>query len=132
VLAAARWLRATYGPGGRVAGDRTLAVVMGSYGAQTPITYQENGRPIWRIFEPETLTPQVTAEVRDGGVGWLAVDLRTAGVFPLTGFYFDESEPGAYLDTHLSTRGLTKFDAAPGYRRVYDNGNIVLYQVAAR
>jgi len=132
VLAAARWLRATYGPGGRVAGDRTLAVVMGSYGAQTPITYQENGRPIWRIFEPETLTPQVTAEVRDGGVGWLAVDLRTAGVFPLTGFYFDESEPGAYLDTHLSTRGLTKFDQAPGYRRVYDNGNIVLYQVAAR
>ena len=35
------------------------------------------------------------------------------------------------MDTHLSTRGLTKFDSAPGYRRVYDNGNIVLYQVAA-
>jgi len=132
VLAAARWLRFAHGPDGRVAGDRTLAAVLGSYGAQTPITYQENGQPIWRIFEPETLTPEVTAEVRDSGVGWLAVDLRSAGVFPLTGFYFDESEPGAYVDTHLSTRGLIKFDSAPGYRRVYDNGNIVLYQVAAR
>ena len=132
VLAAARWLRSAHGPDGRVAGDRTLAVVLGSYGAQTPITYQENGQPIWRIFEPETLTPEVTAEVRDSGVGWLAVDLRSAGVFPLTGFYFDESEPGAYVDTHLSTRGLIKFDSAPGYRRVYDNGNIVLYQVVAR
>jgi len=132
VLAAARWLRSAHGPDGRVAGDRTLAAVLGSYGAQTPITYQENGQPIWRIFEPETLTPEVTAEVRDSGVGWLAVDLRSAGVFPLTGFYFDESEPGAYVDTHLSTRGLIKFDSAPGYRRVYDNGNIVLYQVAAQ
>jgi hypothetical protein len=132
VLASARWLRTTHGPDGRVAGDRTLAAVMGSYGAQRPITYQENGRPIWRIFAPETLTPEVTAEVRESGVGWLAVDMRTAGVFPLTGFYFDESEPGAYLDTRLSVRGLTKFDGAPGYRRVYDNGDIVLYQVAAR
>jgi hypothetical protein len=132
VLAGARWLRAAHGPDGRVAGDRTLAAIMGSYGAQRPITYQENGQPIWRIFEPQKLTPEVTAEVRESGVGWLAVDLRTAGVFPLTGFYFDESEPGAYVDTHLSTRGLIKFDWAPGYRRVYDNGNIVLYQVAAR
>jgi hypothetical protein len=131
VLAAARWLRAAHGPHGKVAGDRTLAAIMGSYGAQTPITYQENGQPIWRIFDPETLTPQVTAEVRGSGVGWLAVDVRTAGVFPLTGFYFDESEPGAYVDTHLSTRGLTKFDGAPGYRRIYDNGTIVLYQVVA-
>jgi hypothetical protein len=131
VLAAARWLRAAHGRDGKVAGDRTLSAIMGSYGAQRPITYQENGQPIWRIFEPQQLSPEVTAEVRESGVGWLAVDMRTAGVFPLTGFYFDESEPGAYVDTRLSTRGLIKFDGAHGYRRVYDNGNIVLYQVAA-
>ena len=131
VLAGARWLRAAHGPDRRVAGDRTLAAIMGSYGAQRPITYQENGQPTWRIFEPQQLAPEATAEVRESGVGWLAVDMRTAGVFPLTGFYFDESEPGAYVDTHLSVRGLIKFDWAPGYRRVYDNGNIVLYQVAA-
>jgi hypothetical protein len=128
VLAAARWLRSAHGPDGRVAGDRTLAAIMGSYGAQTPITYQENGQPIWRIFTPDTLTPEVTAEVRDSGVGWLAVDLRSAGVFPLTGFYFDESEPGAYLDTRLTDAALAKFDQAP-FERVYDNGNMVLYRV---
>jgi hypothetical protein len=131
VLAAARWLRTAHGPDGRVAGDRTLAAVLGSYGAQRPNTYQENGRPTWRIFEPQQVTPEVNAEIRQSGVGWVAVDRRTAGVFPLTGFYFDESEPGAYVDTHLSTRGLIKFDWAPGYRRIYDNGNIVLYEVAA-
>jgi hypothetical protein len=129
MVAAARWLYTTRGPNHRVVGDRTLAAVMGSYGEQDPVTYQEDGRPVWKIFMPDALTPAVTAEVRGSGTAWIAVDLRTAGQFPLTGFYFDESEPGAYVDTRLTMAGLTKFDAGP-YRRAYDNGDVVLYEVA--
>ncbi len=130
VVAAARWLRRAEGPGGRVVGDRTIAAVMGSYGEQTPVTYQEDGRPVWKIFQPETVTPEVLAEVRGSATGWVAVDLRTAGRFPLAGFYFDESEPGAYVDTRLTRGALAKFDAGPFLRR-YDNGHVVLYQVVA-
>jgi hypothetical protein len=128
VVAAGRWLRAAYGSGHRILGDRTLAVVMGSYGEQIPVTYQEDGRPVWKAFQPEILTPQALAEIRGSGARWIAVDLRTAGSFPLTGFYFDESEPGAYVDTSLTGRALAKFDAGP-FRRVYDGGHVVLYEV---
>jgi hypothetical protein len=58
------------------------------------------------------------------------VDRRAARSFPLTGFYFDESEPGAYVDTRLTERALTKFDDGP-YPRRYDNGHVVLYEVVA-
>jgi hypothetical protein len=128
VVAAAQWLQKTYGPDQRVVGDRTLAAAMGSYGDQLPVTYQEDGRPVWKIFFPETLSPEVTQELQRSGTQWVAVDLRSAGRFPLTGYYFDESEPGAYVSTHLSLDALTKFDHGP-FRRVYDNGHVVLYEV---
>jgi hypothetical protein len=127
VVAAAEWLRRVHGPGHRVAGDRTLAAAVGSYGEQQPVTYQENGRPVWKVFQPDRLRPDAADEIDRGRLDWVAVDLRAAGVFPLTGFYFDESEPGAYVDTRLTRAGLTKFDEA--LRRAYDNGHVVLYQV---
>lgn len=128
VVAAARWMAGRRGPDHRIVGDRTLAAVFGSYGEQTPVTYQEDGVPVWIIYTPDEVTPAASQEIRQHGIGWIAVDLRSAGQFPLTGFYFDESEPGAYVDTHLTVRGLTKFTGT-GFRRAYDNGNVVLFEV---
>jgi hypothetical protein len=129
VVAAARWLSTAAGRNNRITGDRTATAVFGSYGRQVPVTYSENGVPVGAIFAPDRLTPQVGQEITRAGVRWLAVDLRAAGRFPITGFYFDESEPGAYVDTRLTTAGLTKFDHGP-FRRSYDNGHVVLYEVA--
>jgi hypothetical protein len=81
------------------------------------------------IYTPDGVTPAARQEIQRHRIGWIAVDLRSAGQFPLTGFYFDESEPGAYLDTRLTVRGLTKF-TGPAFRRAYDNGNVVLFEVA--
>jgi hypothetical protein len=130
VVAAAQWLRATRGPHHRVTGDHTLAVTLGSHGAQTPVTYEENGFPVWAVVASPEVTPAVLAETRKARLEWIAVDLRSADRFPLTGFYFNEAEPGAYVDTQLTTRALTKFDAGP-FRRAYDNGHVVLYEVLA-
>jgi len=129
VVGAAQWMRAAYGPHHRIAGDRTLAVTFGSHGAQTPVTYEEDGFPVWTVVAPEQMTPAVLAEIRRARLEWIAVDLRAAGRFPLTGFYFNDAEPGAYVDTALSTRALTKFDTGP-FKRAYDNGHVVLYRVA--
>jgi hypothetical protein len=130
VVGAAHWLRAAYGPHHRIAGDRTLAATFGSHGAQTPVTYEEDGFPVWTVIAPEQVTPAVLAEIRRARLEWIAVDLRAAGRFPLTGFYFNDAEPGAYVDTSLTMRALTKFDTGP-FRRAYDNGHVVLYRVAA-
>jgi hypothetical protein len=128
VVAAARWLRGAHGPDHRVAGDRTLAAALGSYGEQDPVTYQESGAPVWTVFHPQTLRPDALAEIEREALDWVAVDRRAAGAFPLTGFYFDESEPGAYVSPRLTVAGLDKFDD-PALRRAYDNGHVVLYQV---
>jgi hypothetical protein len=130
VIGAARWMADRQGPDNRIVGDRTLAAAFGSYGEQTPVTYQEDGVPVWIIYTPDEVTPAALQEIQRHQIGWIAVDLRSAGQFPLTGFYFDESEPGAYVDTHLTVRGLTKF-TGPGFHRAYDNGNVVLYQVTS-
>jgi hypothetical protein len=95
---------------------------------QTPVTYEEDGYPVWLIFIPDQVTRQVLTEVQRAGIEWIAVDLRTANRFPLTGFYFNDAEPGAYVDTNLTRAALSKFDQGPFERR-YDNGNIVLYRV---
>jgi hypothetical protein len=129
VVDAAHWLRAAHGPHHRVAGDRTLALTLGSHGMQTPVTYEEDGFAVWTVITPKEVTPAVLAEIRRAGLEWIAVDLRSAGHFPLTGFYFNDAEPGAYVDTSLTTRALTKFDSGP-FRRAYDNGHVVLYRVA--
>jgi hypothetical protein len=128
VVAAARWMLRAYGPDHRITGDRTLGVTFGAIGMQTPVTYEEDGYPVWLIFIPDQVTRQVLTEVHRAGIEWIAVDLRAANRFPLTGFYFNDAEPGAYVDTNLTRAALSKFDQGPFERR-YDNGNIVLYRV---
>jgi hypothetical protein len=127
VVASAEWLRAAEGPGNRVIGDRTLSATMGAYGDQYPVTWQYYGWRVWDVVMPDLVTPGVTAELDRSSTSWVALDLRTATAPPLTGYYFDEAEPGAFSGRTLSRPALDKFDAAPFERR-YDNGNVVLYR----
>ena len=127
VVASARWLRRAHGPGGRVMGDRTLAATMGAYGEQVPVTWSYYGYRVWEVFMPERLGPGVLAELDRSSTGWVAVDRRAAGRPPLTGYYFDDAEPGAFTGQALAPASLGKFDAPP-FDRAYDNGNVVLYR----
>jgi hypothetical protein len=127
VVASARWLRRAHGPGGRVMGDRTLAATMGAYGEQVPVTWSYYGYRVWDVFMPERLGPGVLAELDRSGTRWVAVDRRAAGRPPLTGYYFDDAEPGAFTGQALAPASLDKFDAPP-FDRVYDNGDVVLYR----
>jgi hypothetical protein len=62
-------------------------------------------------------------------VHYVLVDLRLARSLPASGQYFP-IDPHAGSYTHpLSLRGLTKFDQAPGVDRIYDDGNIVIYNL---
>jgi hypothetical protein len=129
VVDSARWLLAAEGPGNRVMGDRTVAAALGSYGQQTPVAWAYDGWRPWQVFQPTRLGPGVFAELDRSRTGWVAVDRRAAGAPPLTGWYFDGAEPGAFTGQTLERAALNKFDAPPFERR-YDNGPVVLYRYA--
>ncbi len=59
---------------------------------------------------------------------YLVVDRRLSTALPLVGFYFEENEPDAYhLTSPISREALTKFNAISQINRVFDSGNIVIY-----
>ncbi len=129
VLAAASWLRENFGTGNRVIGDRTAFAVFGSYGEQNALSGQNSGIRPWRVFLPRAITPDVRYELGHYDVKYLVVDRRITTQLPRTGWYYEQSEPAAGdRQRPLPAQRLEKFDHSRLFERIYDNGNVVIYQ----
>jgi hypothetical protein len=82
---------------------------------------------------PNVITsPDVDADVRltliADEIGYLVVDRRISTALPGVGFYFEREEPGAYQHkSPPSLAALLKYDAVCAVGRVFDSGNIVVY-----
>lgn len=131
-IAAARWARAELGPDHRMVGDRTNRVLMGVYGHQE-VLLANNARvnlsAFYRSFEFGVPQRRLIAEQR---VKYAIVDLRLTTLFPTVGFYFQKQELSAGTQiTPLRPAGLEKFDTEPGLDRVFDNGEIRIYDVSS-
>ena len=58
-------------------------------------------------------------------------DRRLSDALPQVGVYIDSGEPGAFAHKKPIPRAaLTKFGRAPGVSRVFDSGDIAIYDVA--
>jgi hypothetical protein len=56
------------------------------------------------------------------------VDLRLTTALPLVGYYYEQGEPGSFhRTTPMNVHDLTKFDTIPHINRLFDSGNIVIY-----
>lgn len=127
VVAAAGWLESTAGRFNVISGDKGSAVALSVFGMQRP-------NP-WANWIPFYTTESGEAQyfLDANGVRFVAVDLRTSRLLPRYGVYFDEQEtefvPPAVHEpgTVIPLDRLEKFDRMPRLRRIYDNGNIVLY-----
>src|SRR5436309_15896572 len=93
---------------------------------------QRTNQGVWPVFY--TPDPQLAQMyTNDTRAAYIAVDTRDSRCLPRYGFYFDSFE---FLDVRravslgelLPLDDLKKFDQMPALRRVYDNGDIVLYQ----
>ena len=118
-------------PGNRIAADETNTNVMGSYGRQRVVTFPVDGVSITGLF----LSPGVGATeretIRRARIRYVVVDRRIAGVVPLKGFFYEKWEKeivdyGRVVDAST----LSRFDALQGVSRVYDSGNIQIYDVS--
>ncbi|MEP6664836.1 MAG: DUF6541 family protein [Nocardioidaceae bacterium] len=101
----------------RVGADATNHVLLGSYGRQYVMTESSGGiNPYWVILAPKIDQDKIDY-LRKGRVDYLVVDSRLALQPELFAAYF----PGT-----PAAQALAKFD---GLERIYDSGNIAVYDV---
>lgn len=129
-LQAASWALAHLGPNNRVATDRINQMLMSTFGDQRIVDSSVDGVDIAPVFFSPQIGSEAVAILRQARVRYLIVDLRLSTALPLEGFYYDQYENGSRpLTSPISREALTKFDTIPGINRIFDSGDIVIYDV---
>jgi hypothetical protein len=123
-ITTARWTLAALGPGNRFATDVGSFSVLGSYGYQDPL------QDVAYLYTSPTLTLSDISQAQAAALQYIWVDQRLSQSLPASGQYFtDDPDAGKYTRP-LSEADLDKFRPASGFTRIYDSGNIVIYQLA--
>ncbi len=129
-IQAALWTQVYLGSNNRVASDRINSILMGSYGDQRIVSTIADKIDVSPVFFASSLEQSQIAILKSARVRYLVVDLRLAQSLPLLGYYYEQGETGAYNHSiPISLQALTKFNATPQINRVFDSGNIVIYDV---
>lgn len=119
---AAVWARAYLGPGNRLGADSTNMLLMGSYGGQHISTSLSGGVDVpWLLFAPQ-IDADLEALLRQSHLRYLLVDHRLARKPQLVRSYYPAVAPD---------RVLAKFDQIKNVSRVFDSGDIVIYDIGA-
>jgi hypothetical protein len=129
-LAAADWARQFLGPNRFVATDRYDALMLGSYGDQHILSVTNGHVDASTLFFAPTLDPTVRFLIRASQMEFAVVDRRMSEGLPVSGMYYENQEPGAFQHTTpVDPAALAKFDTAADVSRVFDSGNISIYDV---
>jgi hypothetical protein len=126
----ATWALTTLGPNNRLIADRTNAKLLGSIGAQDPVTSaNEHFGTAFVMFAPR-VGPDELDLLRRARIRYVVVDFRLARDPPIYSFYFESAEPDAgNHTTPMPLASLQKWDTLPGVARIYDSGDIVIYDI---
>jgi hypothetical protein len=127
-VAAARWSASALGPGNVVFGDFTASTLWGTLGDQDTSRTSASMR---REFVAPRLGRQLRHAVGYLEIRFIVSDVRITELPPLTGSYSAPgADPGVALrTTPLPRSSVTKFGRIPGVSRVYDSGNIGVYDL---
>jgi hypothetical protein len=124
----ATWASQYLEPDNRMATDRINQLLMSTLGDQNLVTPQESSVDVVPVFFSSSFGPYEISLLRRARVRYLVVDQRLSQALPLVGFYFEPGEPDSYRRTApLPLEALTKFNAASPIMRVFDSGDIVIY-----
>lgn len=126
----ADWARTVLGANNRMAGDRTMTNLLGSYGAQRMVAELNDKVSISGIFVDYNLTPSSRQIIKDVDIRYLVVDTRITQAVSTLGYYFESWEQLIFpFAPPINPFALEKFDYIPGISRIYDSGDIYLYDV---
>jgi hypothetical protein len=128
IIHAADWLENEHGRFNLTVGDLMSSIAFSVFGMQRTDLYAT-----WEPFyTPDLSTAQMFMD--ENHADFLVVDLRDGKFPPRYRYYFnqaelyDESLQTRYLDETFPSYLLTKFDNMPRLLRIYDNGDIVIYE----
>lgn len=122
-IATARWALEVLGPGNRFAADTGNYPMIASYGYQNPI------RNVSYLYTSADFTQHDEAEMRAQAINYLLVDQRLSKSLPISGSYFPIDPSAGSYKHPLPLTDLTKFNRVPSIARIYDSGNIIIYDV---
>jgi hypothetical protein len=118
-LSGAEWVRDTLQPGNRFGADKINMLLMGSYGEQHMSKTLSGGVDVyWILYAPEINERQIES-INRGRVEYIIVDQRVFSPSRIRGFYRDVTPEQA----------LQKFEREELFSRIYDSGDIVIYNV---
>jgi hypothetical protein len=129
-IAAAEWAAQYLGPGHVVATDRINTLLMATFGRQLAETSGSAKIPVsWVLLSPQ-FGPGVKTILQQDGVQYLVVDLRLSTALPQVGTYFNNGEVDAqHYTSPIDPAALLKFDDVQNVNRIFDSGNIIIYNV---
>ncbi len=129
-ISAALWTQAYLQRDNRVASDRIDQVLLGTYGAQNVITSTEYNVDLSPVFLSTSINDEDKALLQQTQVQYLLADVRLTHSLPLMGYYYEIGEDKAFhRKAPLDGQAFSKFDQSSQVNRVYDGGNIVIYDV---
>jgi hypothetical protein len=124
-VATARWTVGALGPGNRIAADSNGVTLASTYGRQEALgeAYDLWYDPVWGLRDQQIL--------QSLSVDYLWVDVRLSQQLPASGAYFPGDPQAQRHQTPLPPEQLAKFDHLPGVSRLYDCGDIRIYDMRA-
>ncbi len=129
-IQAASWTQAYLGPDNRIAADRINQILMGTYGNQHVITSIESNIDLSPVFLSTNIDDEDRALLGQTNAQYLVTDTRLTRSLPLLGYYYEMMEDEAFHRTlPIDGRAFAKFSTSAQVNRVYDGGNIIIYDV---
>ena len=124
----ALWAKTYLGADRRIAADRTNQFLMSACGDQLVVNTLNDFAYIPSVFLTPTFDADVQGIIRQTKIHYLVVDQRMSTALPGLGFYYETIESGAFQHKRpVSSAALAKFNTVAGIDRVFDSGDIVIY-----
>jgi len=124
-IAVSDWTLRELGPGNRMAADNGIYPVLIGYGGQNPL------QQIDGAYSTPTWTPAVVAFMNGNQVQYVETDTRLHQSLPPGGGTYFPGDATPPTST-IPLANLTKYNNIPGIARVFDDGDINIYDIVSQ
>jgi hypothetical protein len=129
-VSTARWMASHLSTDNHVMADRIGRLLVSSIGKQYSVTSLGDAVDASPVFFENEVTASVTAALRKGAAVYIMIDRRLSQQLPRVGVYLEQGEENSYKHlVPIDPRALAKFDSVVGVSRIYDNGQVAIYDI---
>ncbi len=129
-MESAQWVHGHLAPDSRVAADRINQILQAVYGRQYIVSELDTRLDVSPIFLDRSFGASEIALLQAAHIRYIVVDMRLTRMRPLLGFYYEQSEAGAYEHRQpIDVQAFEKFRMLNGIEAIYDGGDITIYDM---